>query len=642
MSHEQQGRKSSPRQSYSGKAKDFIDLHDQVQERFRSPPSPIPNPQADVGSHQTGLNLLDSLESFLSTFQRDLGAVSGQISDLQDRSKQLDSKLKSRRKIERPLSSLITDICLPPSLITTILDTDVSDAWIPSIGELEQHLDTLQARGRVKAAKDMVELMAQVQLVVCSPQAFSQSSSPHSPPNKATGKIRAFFMAILKPIKSSMTTNMQVIQTSVLLKYRPLYTFLQRRAPNVALEFQKSYIAAARVYYETGFRRYTRSLSWIKARTVEKSESLVSSEATPPFDLSRLEHARIDGPGIALAYMGDNNNYKAPLESLLRSALLVLMDNTTAEYTFVTTFFPPDASSVPVRKEAPMSPSIVHESLSPVVPDDESGIPAGTLSATTSTSLATPVTVDTNSNPAPIYSLARGATPQPNLPMQLSKEDQVAFNSVWKQITDPAVEYTQTFVKSCMEPIPPIIPLLTMIRLTEDVVNETQRRGCAPLETVLFTIRLQMWPAFQKAVSEHVEQLKKYADGVSSSGSIGGFFGRGVSTTDASVVTICKRYVTIFEAFVTLTAQEEETMIFSNLLRLRQELSKLILKHTEKIEDPVARSTTQGRFYELLLNGLSNGSRPSAHPKTQTEIAYWREREEELRRRMASTNRGRK
>ena len=113
--------------------------------------------------------------------------MSGQISDLQDRSKQLDSKLKSRRvsppakplnfvlftmpwvqKIERPLSNLISDICLPPSLITTILDTDISDAWISSIGELEQHLDTLQARGRVKAAKDMVELMSQVQLVVCS------------------------------------------------------------------------------------------------------------------------------------------------------------------------------------------------------------------------------------------------------------------------------------------------------------------------------------------------------------------------------------------------------------------------------------------------------------------------------------------
>jgi len=89
-----------------------------------------------------------------------------------------------------------------------------------------------------------------------------------------------------------------------------------------------------------------------------------------------------------------------------------------------------------------------------------------------------------------------------------------------------------------MEPIPPIIPLLIMIRLTEDVVNETQRRACAPLETILFTMRLQLWPAFQRAVSDHVEQLKKYADGISNSGSVGGFFGRGVITTDASVATV--------------------------------------------------------------------------------------------------------
>jgi hypothetical protein len=45
--------------------------------------------------------------------------------------------------------------------------------------------------------------------------------------------------------------------------------------------------------------------------------------------------------------------------------------------------------------------------------------------------------------------------------------------------------------------------------------------------------------------------------------------------------------------------------LISSLLRLRQELSKLILKHTEKIADPAARSRTQGRLYEMLLNGLS-------------------------------------
>jgi hypothetical protein len=51
-------------------------------------------------------------------------------------------------------------------------------------------------------------------------------------------------------------------------------------------------------------------------------------------------------------------------------------------------------------------------------------------------------------------------------------------------------------------------------------------------------MRLQMWPVFQKAMTEHVEQLKRYADGVTGSGSVGSFFGRGMSTTDASVATV--------------------------------------------------------------------------------------------------------
>ena len=134
---------------------------------------------------------------------------------------------------------------------------------------------------------------------------------------------------------------------------------------------------------------------------------------------------------------------KAPMESLLRSALLVLMDNMTAEYTFITTFFSPDGNPIPVRKETPMSPSIAHDNLSSTVQDDEAGTPVGTHSATTSTSFATPVTVDTNLDPALIYSVARGATPQLAPPVQLSKEDKAALNAVWKQIADPAVEYTQ-------------------------------------------------------------------------------------------------------------------------------------------------------------------------------------------------------
>ena len=54
--------------------------------------------------YQTSVGLLDSLESFLSTIQRDLSAVSGQISTLQHRSKDIDSRLRGRRVCRLPFS----------------------------------------------------------------------------------------------------------------------------------------------------------------------------------------------------------------------------------------------------------------------------------------------------------------------------------------------------------------------------------------------------------------------------------------------------------------------------------------------------------------------------------------------------------
>lgn len=74
-------------------AKQYVELHDQVKVRY----------WFGFGwsiihfCEQTSVDLLDTLEEFLSTFQTDLAAVSGQISDLQDRSKDIENRLKSRK-----------------------------------------------------------------------------------------------------------------------------------------------------------------------------------------------------------------------------------------------------------------------------------------------------------------------------------------------------------------------------------------------------------------------------------------------------------------------------------------------------------------------------------------------------------------
>ena len=42
---------------------------------------------------------------------------------------------------------------------------------------------------------------------------------------------------------------------------------------------------------------------------------------------------------------------------------------------------------------------------------------------------------------------------------------------------------------------------------------EVQKRGCPPLETFIFTTRLKMWPIWQKGMADHVDGVKKLAEG---------------------------------------------------------------------------------------------------------------------------------
>lgn len=565
--------------SFRSRAKEFVELHDQV---------------------QTSVGLLDSLESFLSTFQRDLSAVSGQISDLQARSRDIEGRLKSRRKIEKPLASLISDVTLSPGIVNTILDTDVGESWIPAISDFELRLEGLKVRGRVRATRDLGEVAEGLRIV-------------------AATKLRAFFFALLQPIRASMTTNMHVVQTTVFLKYRPLYAFLMRHASNVATEIQKSYVATARTYYETGFRRYMRSLGWIKGRTTEKDPGLVSGldgpEGQTKAYLERLSHARIEGPGATLAYMADDKLYKEDVEALLRSALLVLMDNGTSEYVFVTTFFAPEPSS-PLAD----TPQIVSShlfsptSLSATLPGDDA--------VSNPTTDVVPETALPKQRSDSVFS-NEGLRPSP----QLSREDQASLNAIWKQIMDPALDHTKAFAQAALEPLPPVVPLLIMIRLTEEVMSEVQKRVCQPLETFLFGLRLQMWPLFQKAMTAQIEGLKNVAEGAA-----GGYFRRATTTSDATITTICKRYVVLFLCLVMLTEQNEETMIFSNLLRLRQELTKLIETHTDKISEASSRARARSTVYEQLLQGLTRAFRTAPnHSRAQTELVYWREKEEGAR-----------
>ncbi|KAG9015884.1 hypothetical protein FRB90_004305 [Tulasnella sp. 427] len=525
------------------RAKNFVELHDQV---------------------SASIELLDSLESFLGTFQNDLSAVSGQISDLQARSKEFEGRLQGRKRIERPLSQLLSDLSISPDLVTTILDTPVAEPWIAVIEEFQQKLQSVKVRSRVKAARDLAELVEGLRIA-------------------AATKIRAFFQAAMQPIRTSISTNMHVLQSSVFLKYAPLYAFLQRHAKTVAQEIQRAYIGCAKLYYETGFRRYTRSLGYIKTRTIEKSVLIGNVGNEPgipgPFvDTERLVHAKLEGSGTTLAYMADDKNHKEPMESLFRSALMVLLDNACAEYLFIVKFFR-EPADIPAAPPSPMPRSPQPDRIGTDFGSERGG---------------------TTSKRMSIISVAESNQGVPT--KEQEKEQRAMLDGIWKQIMEPATQFCKTFAESCLEPPPPIVPLLTMVRMNEVVLAESQKRDCAPLETFLLGLRLTMWPIFQKEMNAQVESLKKMVDGAGS-----GYLMRGTTLKDSSIQLVCQRYAALFTSFVALTGEDEEAMLFSNLMRLRQEVNRLIITQAGKMKDPAHSATYLATTYEILLHNLSVG-----------------------------------
>lgn len=213
------------------------------------------------------------------------------------------------------------------------------------------------------------------------------------------------------------------------------------------------------------------------------------------------------------------------------------MDNASAEYAFVITFFRSEPFAPPVAKEhdsALFSPPATL--LSPDRAFDDRRSNAGSEMGT---HLSRPFRSDGQE--------PRNATARPSL---MDKVERAPLDAIWKQILDPVLEYckvrslfslciskktnsSQTFLTTVLDPMPPAVPLLTMIRLMEAVTAEVQKRDCPPLENFLFTMRLQMWPAFQKIMSEHCDALRRLAEGETAS-----YFSRAASTTDASVSNV--------------------------------------------------------------------------------------------------------
>lgn len=302
---------------------------------------------------------LDSLSTFLSTFSNDLGSVSHQIATLKEKSIRIEQELTAKRQLEEPLDRLLNGsgdggIVIDPEVVAKIFDAQVDQSWKDAIAHLEKRIEatrkpldqlastnrpsTRSRRGSVKAANGAAPSPAPATSTEDDESTYKALVEARQVAEAckimAASKIRPYLTAPFSLLKKSVTTNLQIVQTSVLLPHHaPLYGFLARQMPRVAIDVQRAYVSAARLYFETGFRRYARSLNQISKRGwaedasasgniadvggggvggllgVGGSTSTASGKDAWTTSSDRLQYASFQGPGVTLAYQADDSKF---------------------------------------------------------------------------------------------------------------------------------------------------------------------------------------------------------------------------------------------------------------------------------------------------------------------------------------------
>ena len=90
--------------------------------------------------------VLKSVEVSLTSFQKDLGAVSAEIETLQNRSIALNTKLENRRIVEKLLLPAVEELSIAPSIVLKISEDPIDQEWIKALEELERRTKVVKSK----------------------------------------------------------------------------------------------------------------------------------------------------------------------------------------------------------------------------------------------------------------------------------------------------------------------------------------------------------------------------------------------------------------------------------------------------------------------------------------------------------------
>ncbi|KAI1923321.1 Vacuolar protein sorting-associated protein 52 [Ophidiomyces ophidiicola] len=284
-------------------------------------------------------DVLKSVEAYLLKFQAELSAVSAEIETLQSRSTHLGSQLENRKNVEQLLGPAVEGIAISPRTVRMISEGPINSDWIQALNELECHSASVEADSvkNVKAVEDVKPLLLDLK-------------------NKAVERIRDYLVAQIRAIRSP-NINAQILQQQSLARYKEIYSFLSRHQPQLAEEILLAYVNTMKWYNLSNFTRYNQALDKLKIHFMDRNDLLggetASQKSSHPFPSVRNLHSshdpftlgrRIDilkssSPMALSSYLAEEDKSYHGVEVPFRNFNLALIDNISAEFSFMTETF---------------------------------------------------------------------------------------------------------------------------------------------------------------------------------------------------------------------------------------------------------------------------------------------------------------
>lgn len=296
--------------------------------------------------------VLGALQEMLLGFQADLGGLSGDIRNLQEKSRSLGIQLRNRRQAESGLKKFLDHIVIAPNLVHAICRGPVNDTFLKCVQDLNRiqkdiHDETPQdwscgeAPSRTVAGYEMQEHVQKLRLV-------------------AVSRIRDYFLLQMGFLRRPQT-NVRMIQVHGLLKYSLLQDFLEETSPEIASEIYKVYVESMGKTLYSLFRTYQAQLLQLDSSNTKGAtrQDVIAIEDSALRDaLTSKAKRRIDSftlgyrandvleessfrPILAHLALAEGKTY--PYEMLFRSLVVHLTDAVTNEFVFSRQFFKRDA-----------------------------------------------------------------------------------------------------------------------------------------------------------------------------------------------------------------------------------------------------------------------------------------------------------